>query len=401
MNKNEKTCLPAGRFPEGFLWGVANSAYQVEGDNTNSDWYQWEIENRTEKGVKNGQATDYWNRYKEDHILAEQIGCNAFRNGLEWSKIEPEEGKFSEDSIEHYRQVLLDLKQRGMKRVITLNHWTLPLWFVSKGGWHGKNPEDYFVRFVKKVIQELGEEIDICLVLNEPIIPLNKGYLAGVFPPGKRSILAFWRARRNMINAHKKSYQEIKKYFPDLPVGITQFCNTFEADGIFIIFRPLLKKFQLFYNWGFVMNSLEYHDFIGIDYYATFKMPFFKRMTTENRLTDMGWGIYPKGLYDICMEARKKFKKPIYIFENGLADANDKYRSDFIMEHLKFLNKAIDDGADVRGYFYWSLTDNFEWNKEFDPRFGLVEIDYKTLERKPRPSFYAYKKIIENNGIEE
>jgi beta-glucosidase len=123
-------------------------------------------------------------------------------------------------------------------------------------------------------------------------------------------------------------------------------------------------------------------------------------MTTGDRLSDMEWGIYPKGLYDVCIEAKVMFKKPIYIFENGLADAKDNYRSDFIREHLEFLSKALVDCADVKGYFYWSLTDNFEWNKGFDPRFGLVEIDYRTLERKPRPSFYAYKKIIENNGIE-
>lgn len=391
------------KFPEGFLWGVANSAYQVEGYNNNSDWYQWEMKGNTEKGVKNGKATDYWNRYREDHALAEQIGCNAFRNGIEWSKIEPEEGKFSEEAIDHYRKVLLDLRQRGMKRVVTLNHWTLPLWFVSSGGWHGKNPEKFFVRFVKKIIKELGEEMDICLTLNEPTIPLNKGYLAGVFPPGKKSFFSFWKARRNMIKAHNESYDIIKQYCPNLPVGITQFCNTFEAEGFMKIFKALLKKFQTFYNWGFIKNNLKYHDFIGIDYYATFiltiKFPFFKRMTTEKRLSDMGWGIYPKGLYDICMEA-SVFKKPMYIFENGIADGKDKFRSEFIREHLTFLNKAINAGANVKGYFYWSLTDNFEWNKEFEPRFGLIEIDYKTLERKPRKSFYAYKEIIEKNGFE-
>lgn len=392
------------KFPADFLWGVANSAYQVEGYNTNSDWYQWEMKGRTEGGTKNGRSADYWNRYEEDHALAQQIGCNAFRNGLEWSKIEPEEGEFSEDAIEHYRKVLTDLKRLGIKRVVTLNHWTIPLWFAAKGGWHGENPEKYFVGFVEKVIHALGEEMDICLTLNEPTILLNKGYLAGVFPPGRKSVLAFWKARRNMIKAHKESYRVIKQRFPDLPVGITQFCNTFEVEGALGMFKPLLKKFQMFYNWGFITDSLEYHDFIGIDYYATFvlsfKYPFFKRMTTDNRLSDMGWGIYPKGLYDVCMEAGRSFKKPLYVFENGLADAQDNHRSDFIKEHLEFLNKALVAGADVKGYFYWSLTDNFEWNKEFDPRFGLVEIDYKTLERKPRPSFYAYKKIIEQNGID-
>lgn len=378
------------------------SSHQVEGGNSNNDWYAWEEAGKTLG--RSGKATDYWNKYQQDNAIAQDLGCSAFRFSLEWSRIEPADGEFNKEAIEHYRNVLQDLKTKGMQRVVTLCHWTLPLWFAQKGGWHGKNPEKDFVRYCEFVIKELGDEIDILITLNEPTIPLNKGYLAGVFPPGKKSIAAFWTARNNMIKAHSECYKLVKNIKPELPVGITQFCNTFETAGVLRIFNGLAKKFEVFYNWGFVKKSLDFHDFVGVDYYATFvfslKYPFIARKTTMDRWTDMNWGIYPQGLYDVCMEAQSEFQKPIYIFENGLADANDKHRKDFIRDHLMFLHKAIDGGADVRGYFYWSLTDNFEWNKAFEPRFGLVEINYETLERKIRPSALEYAKICKNNELE-
>jgi beta-glucosidase len=236
--------------------------------------------------------------------------------------------------------------------------------------------------------------------MNEPTVPLNKGYLAGVFPPGKIDPWSYFQARKNMIEGHIKCYKLIKKSFPHLPVGITQFCNTFENRGFL---KKWVEKFQDFYNWGFAGSDKNCHDFIGIDYYATFEPKFFppsiKRKTTRDRWTDIDWGIYPRGIYEICMDAHKKFKKPIYIFENGLADAEDRYRADFVKEHLEYLKKAIDEGADVRGYFHWSLLDNFEWNLAYGPKFGLCEVDFKTMERKPRGSYYVYKEIIDKNRV--
>lgn len=385
-------------FPAGFLWGVAYSSMQVEGDVKNSDWWRWAEEGKTKDKID--KACDSWNRYEEDHQLAENLGCGGFRMSLEWSRIEPNEGEFSQEALAHYKKILQNIKKRGMKRVVTLWHWGLPLWFADNYGWHKKESVEYFARYCQKVIDELGDEIDVFLTLNEPTIPLNKGYLVGIFPPGKINPWYFYRARQNMIKAHEKCYKLIKEAFPRLPVGITQFCNTFESRGFL---KKIFEKFQDFYNWGFVKSGQDYHDFIGIDYYATFEPriipPSVKRKTIKNRWTDMGWGIYPQGIYDICLDAHKKFKKPIYILENGLADEKDKYRADFIREHLEKLQEAIKDGVDLKGYFYWSLLDNFEWNWGYGPKFGLCEMDYKTMERKPRKSYFEYRKIIKNNGI--
>jgi beta-glucosidase len=399
MKKNKIKKNKNKKFPRNFLWGVAYSSFQVEGTDRNNDWWRWAEEGKTKDKI--GKACDSWNRYDEDHKLAQDLGCGGFRLSLEWSRIEPEEGKFSQEALDHYRKILQNIKRRGMKRTVTLWHWGLPLWFADNYGWHKKESAEIFSRYCQKVIDELGGETDIFLTINEPTIPLNKGYLAGVFPPGKINPWSYFQARKNMIEAHRKCYGIIKKSQSDLPVGITQFCNTFESCGFA---KKLIDKFQDFYNWGFVKSNQDCHDFIGIDYYATFEPKFLppsiKRKTTQDRWTDIGWGIYPRGIYDICLQARKEFgDKPIYIFENGLADAKDKYRADFIREHLEYLKKAIDEGADVRGYFHWSLLDNFEWNLGYGPKFGLCEVDFKTIERRPRKSYYEYGKIIEENGV--
>ncbi len=395
--KNKKE-LKKNKFPKGFLWGVAYSSFQVEGGIKNNNWWRWAEIGKTKEKV--GKACDSWNRYDEDHKLAQDLGCGGFRLSLEWSRIELNEGEFSQEALDHYKKILKNIKKRGMKRIVTLWHWGLPLWFVDNYGWHKKESVEFFGRYCQKVVDELGEEIDIFITMNEPTISLNKGYLVGVFPPGKINPWSFFQARKNMIEAHKKCYNLIKKFLPELSVGITQFCNTFESQRIL---KKLIEKFQDFYNWGFIKSDKDYYDFIGIDYYATFETkifpPAFRRKTTKNRWTDIGWGIYPQGIYDICIQAKEKFQKPIYIFENGLADSEDKYRGDFIEEHLEYLKKAIDQGADVRGYFHWSLLDNFEWNLGYGPKFGLCEVDFETMERKPRGAYYEYKKIIENNGL--
>lgn len=386
----------AKNFPKDFLWGVAYASHQVEGNNKGNDWWNWEERGKTRE--RSGWACDSWNRYPIDHNLAEELGCGGFRLSLEWWRIEPEKDSFSKEAIEHYRRVLQNLKKKGIKRVVTLWHWTSPMWFVEEGGWHGEDAVGCFTEYCQKVIDELGDEIDVFITLNEPTIPLNKGYLAGIFPPGKRNPLAFRKARKKMIEAHGICYDIVKEKKKEIPVGITQFCNTFEAGKGLGSLRGLVKKFENAYNWGFMKDNLEKHDFWGIDYYATFvfglKPPFITRKTTENRWTDMEWGIYPQGIYEICMQANAIAEKPVYIFENGLADAKDKYRASFIKEHLAFLEKTVEEGVDVRGYFHWSLLDNFEWNQGYQPKFGLCAINPKTMERLPRESFYRYQEMI-------
>ncbi len=388
-------------FPENFLWGVACSSHQVEGNNSNNDWWEWEQKGKTKE--KSGWACDSWNRYIVDHKLAEDLGCNSFRLSLEWSRIEPEEGVFSEEALGHYKKVLIDLEKRGMKRAVTLFHWTLPIWFSQKYGWHHPQSPEIFSRYCQKVIDFLGDEMDILLTINEPRLILNKGYLAGVFPPGKHNPILFLEARKNLIEGHKRCFDLVKKRNPNLPVGITQFCNDFRWSSGNKFFKRIVERVEDFYNWKF-FNKLEgKFDFVGINYYFGLSInlipPFVKMIKPDGITTEMGWGIHPDGLQELIKNAWRKYKKPIYIFENGIADGEDLHRKKFIESHVKAIQNAISEGADVRGYFYWSLLDNFEWCEGFSKKFGLCEVDFESMERKPRKSYHAYRDIIRKKLI--
>jgi len=392
MEENKKNI-----FPKGFFWGTSTASYQIEGGNSNSDWWQWEERGKTKD--KSGTACDYWNRWPADHELLSQLGVNAFRLSLEWSRIEPREGEFSQEAIEKYRAILQDLKNRNIQTIVTFWHWTSPIWFQEKYGWHKKESVEIFARYGKKIIDELGNLIDVAVVINEPMMPLVFGYLNGKYPPGIRCPIRYCRASKNLSTAYKKVYAYSKEKKSALPVGITMLYNFFEpANKYNPLDQLIVWVAKKFWNESFFQKIKNQCDYYGLDYYFHRRLNIFgQKKDKEVRLNDMGWEIYPEGLEKSLQEIWKKYQLPIYVMENGLADANDKYRSDFIREHINFMEKAMQTGVDVRGYLHWSLMDNFEWLYGYEPRFGLVEIDYKTLERRPRKSFYVYKELIERS----
>ncbi|MBI4692375.1 MAG: glycoside hydrolase family 1 protein [Candidatus Terrybacteria bacterium] len=371
------------KFPKNFYWGAATSAYQVEGGIDNCDWA---------KVYPAGAACDHYNRYEEDFDIAKSLGHNAHRFSIEWSRIEPEEGRFNEKEIEHYKNVIMALKQRGVEPFVTIWHWPVPLWLRDKGGWENKKTIEYFFHYVDKIMLSLKSiQVKFWITLNEPEIYASNSYLKGVWPPQKKNFLSYIKVLRNLIKAHCEAYKIIKKINPGAQVGIAK--NNIYFEGWLALF------IDWWWNFYFLNQIRNFQDFIGLNYYFHNRIKGFKFNQNENRETsDMGWEIYPKGIYHVLKDL-KKYNKPIYITENGLADAKDEKREKFIKEHLQWAHKAIQEGVDLRGYFYWSLLDNFEWDKGFWPRFGLVEIDYQTLERKIRPSALEYKKIIKTNGL--
>lgn len=403
------------KFPKNFLWGAATSAYQVEGNNSNTDWWDWE-----QKGIikeKSGKACDYYGRFKTDHDFLTELGCNTFRLSIEWSRIEPEEGTFSEKEIAHYREVLQDLKNRNIKTQMTLWWWVSPLWFSQKYGFHNKKSVELFARYVQKIVDELGDLIDMYQVFNEPMVPLGQGYLAGVFPPGYKNPIKFFRALNGVANSYKESYRIIKEKYPNVPVGASYLYNWYESDGLGF-FISIINRVSKWFRVDLLDKKIKnYLDFVGIQYYRLGKIKFDRkniRMDSKNQIylgftieedekNLMKWISYPEGIYKVLLEAKKRHNLPIYITENGVptdVGIDDEERIIFIKEHLKFVHKAIEDGVDVRGYNHWSLMDNFEWLYGYKPRFGLIEIDYKTLERKPRKSFLEYAKICKSNEVE-
>ena len=399
------------KFPDGFLWGTSTSAYQVEGGIMN-DWSQWEKSGKRMlklmKQGKNpnhficGQACDSYNRYKEDLELAASLNNNAIRFGLEWSRIQPKKDTWDVGAINHYRDVLAEAKKRGLKTVVTLWHWTNPAWVAKEKGWVNNNNIKHYLRYVDLVIKELGADIDYWVTLNEPMVHVVNGYINGKFPPEKRNIFKAKSVFDNLAKAHIEAYKKIHNYFPKAQVSITKLTNYFEPARKWCPAEiGLAKLLNYLANTKFLNKITNHLDYIGLDYYFYDRIvwyPPFKK-NKNKRVTDMGWEIYPEGIYHV-LKYLAKFNKPILILENGLADTEDKYRADFIREHLYYMHQAIEGGVDVQGYFYWSLLDNFEWADGYGPKFGLYEVDRKTFERTPRSSAKVYAKICTNNAVE-
>lgn len=379
------------KFPQNFLWGSATSAYQVEGGIKDSDWSKFK-----DAGI----ACDHYNRYEEDFDLLEELNQNAFRFSIEWSRIEPREGEFDEKEIEHYKKVLLALRERGISSFVSLYHWTLPLWFSEKGGWLNLQSPDYFGKYVEKVVGSLKEYVDFWITINEPLIYTANSYYRKRYPPQEKSFLKTIKVVKSLIKSHKKAYEIIHGLDGEAKVSIAKNNMFFEPyNQNSRLDRLIAAIARHFWNDYFLKKIKNHLDFIGLNHYFHFKIKFPTSIKNENKIvTDMKWEVYPEGIYHVLKEL-KKYNLPIYITENGLADSRDRLRKDFIRDYLYQTHRAIEEGVDVRGYLYWSLIDNFEWDKGFEPRFGLIEIDYQTLERKPRPSALYYAQICKNNSL--
>ena len=417
-NKKEKIIS----FPNDFFWGSSTSAYQVEGGNVN-DWSQWEKKNakKLAHSAKSywqpwqrekfpqmlspdnyicGRACDHYNRYEEDFDWIKSLHQNAHRLSIEWSRIEPTEGKFNQKELHHYKLVLKALRARGIEPFITLKHWTNPVWLSKKGGATNSDYPRLFVRYVNKVVQELGEFCQYWITVNEPTVTIYNAYLKNKNWPGEKNFIKAYKYFSMTVKAHNMAYDCIKQKFPQAQVGIANLLNFWEPANKKSLLDRLATRLARYYgNEKFINATKSKLDFIGANYYFHDKLKFpYQRLTKKTRVSDLNWEIYPKGIYEVLREI-KKYNLPIYITENGLADADDKYRADFIKEHLFWVNKAIQEKIPIKGYFHWSLMDNFEWNKGFWPRFGLLEIDFDTLTRKLRPSGKIYAEICATNKV--
>ncbi|GAB4339263.1 MAG: glycoside hydrolase family 1 protein [Candidatus Abyssubacteria bacterium] len=419
------------KFPDGFLWGTATSAHQVEGGNRNNDWWQWEQRPGTiADGSTSETACDHYNRFQEDFDLIKNFGHNAHRLSIEWSRLEPQEGLFSSDEFEHYRRVLLALHERGIQPMVTLHHFTNPLWLSRIGGWENPRAVECFVRYARAAARELGPLVQFWNTINEPAVYAHQAYIRGNWPPGSKSLRSAAIVLTNMLRAHALAYHAIHENSPAsrCRVGIAKSVTLLEPLRPRNWLDKALARWSdfLFNHW--FLDAIETgklswpigmgqkvqilsgtHDFIGVNYYTRRKVQFRlcnpadllrRNPPPPNTVTnDLGWEIYPEGLYKMLMGLRK-YQRPIYITENGCADARDALRPEFLRQHLTQMHRAITEGADVRGYFHWSLLDNFEWTFGLTPRFGLVEVDYRTQARAPRPSAHIYSRIARENRLD-
>lgn len=398
------------RFPPHFLWGAALSSYQCEGGNTGSDWYLWE----KERGLaSSASACKHYQLFDSDFRLAKTINLNSLRISLEWARIHSGPNTFSDAEFTHYQEAVDSLIKYDLKPIVTLHHFTNPLWFVLKGGWLKADNIDYFLSFLKRTVEFFKDRVDTWIIFNEPLVYIYNGFISGIWPPGEKSTARANRALGNILAAYLTGYQEIKRIYKDSGtkprISVAKNLRVFSPlPGLNAILNALSAGLhsRIFNFW--ILDYLagkKVLDFIGLNYYCR-EFSRFKNLTGREsvcksgsgRQNYLGWDVYPQGFYKL-LKRLKKYGLPIIITENGTAEKEEPLYEDFLISHLRSLAMAIEEGVDVRGYLWWSLIDNFEWDKGFGPRFGLAEVNYSTFERKLRPFAYTYGKICRDNKI--
>jgi beta-glucosidase len=422
------------KLPKDFLMGSATAALQIEGGDRNNNWYRWCEEGNIKDGTHCINANDHWNRYEDDIAIMKELNHDTYRMGLEWSRIEPKEGIFSEEGIKHYRNEIRKLKENNIRPLVTLHHFSHPLWLEDMEGWENPKVVKYYKRYVEFVVNRLGDLVSDWITINEPNVFLVGGYIDGIWPPGKQSIGSMLKAMKNMIKAHIEGYKTIHRvrkergFDGDTLVGVANHLRVFEAennkvtnkiparliDYFFhtVILEGMTKgRFKLPIGVGhYPLKEGRYYDFIGINYYSRDIIKFslnISRMFGETKVkddaevNDLGWEIYPEGLYRICKKYYGKYNAPIFITENGICDEKDEKRPKFIYDHLKQISRLIEEGIPVQRYYHWTLIDNFEWIEGENARFGLVHNDFKTQKRTIRNSGRFYGEICKYKAITE
>ncbi len=410
-------------FPENFFWGASTAGHQVEGGNKNQ-WSAWELANAKElaqtahhrigwlhnwREIKDqaevpdnyisGRGVEHYTRYKEDFDLLKGLNLNSFRFGVEWSRLEPEEGRWDSAAFNHYKNYIKELRKRGIEPFMNLWHWTQPQWFVEKGGFEKAENIAFFDRFVQKVADELLEDVTYVITLNEPNVYASFSYLTGEWPPEKKTRFTFLKVYWSLTRAHRRAYKILKSAKPSLQIGLAaQLANIQAKHPHSLLDRFSTKWMRYFWNWWFLNRVKHYQDFVGINYYFT---DYYKGMVRRENpsvpVNDLGWYMEPEGLYPLLLRVWSHYKKPIIVTENGVADADDQYRQWWIEETIVAMERALSQGVEVHGYLHWSLLDNFEWKYGWWPKFGLIEVDRKNgMKRRVRPSAKWFAERIKN-----
>jgi len=442
------------KFKRDFLFGAATSSYQIEGavDADGRTPSIWDIFSKIPGKIYNGDtgdiACDHYNRYREDVELMGNIGIDAYRFSISWSRIFPDKGVFNPRGMEFYKNLVNELVKRNIKPVVTLYHWDLPMWVYNMGGWLNRDSVKWFTEYAVKVFEELGESVKLWITHNEPLCASIFGYYEGNHAPGHKDLQEALKAAHHILLSHAYAVKEFRKFnFKNGEIGITLnqipaypatkskedmeaafirdgYLNRWFLDPLFKSSYPGdMKKIYEGLNVSFDFiedNDLQEisikNDFLGVNYYSRELVKYspdsplkFKGVSGKFAKTEMGWEIVPEALYDHILRLRKEYTKiPIYITENGAAfndrvlkkvEVRDEKRIDYLKRHLMEVAKLNQKRMDVRGYFVWSLMDNFEWTYGYSKRFGIIYIDYKTQERILKNSAFWYRDLIKSRAI--
>jgi beta-glucosidase len=416
-------------FPEGFLWGTSTSSHQVEGGNRNNDWWEWEQQpGNIVKGHTSEIACGWWNgKWEEDLDRAQSGGQNAHRLSIEWSRIEPRPGEWDEEAIGYYREIMQGAVDRDLKLVVTLHHFTSPIWLTEKGGWANPEVVSFFERYARKTVNIFKDLADIWVTINEPNVFTFYGYLEGIFPPGKQDFKEAMQVVENLVRAHASAYHAIHEVQSNANVGLAHYYRAMEPARSWnpldrfvtgIRHRTFNTIFPRAVQDGIiripgrkirVQGAARTQDYFGLDYYTKewvcfdpfrpkelFSRGYFPEdatLSTTGFLMDA-----PDGFWEALRYA-KSFNLPVYIMENGVEDASDRMRPQYLARHIRKVWEAINFNWDIRGYFYWTLVDNFEWERGWTQRFGLWDLDIETQERSKRSSADFYLEICEERAL--
>jgi beta-glucosidase len=374
-----------------FYWGTSTSAYQIEGGNTNCDWWRYERADGTHAVEVCGDACDSWHRYEEDLDILVGLGLNAFRLSVEWARIEPERGVFSREALEHYRRVLEACHARGVTPVVTLHHFTLPLWVADEGGFESPHIVSWMSAYAREVAASLGDLIGVACTINEPNIVAIMGYLIGLFPPQVTSWERFVEVNETLRACHVAMRDALKAGPGDFPVGLPLSMQEYEAvPG----FDDQLNSFREEMEDKYLL-ALRGEDYVGVQCYTKLIVgPNGVVTDPDGEVTDMGYLFWPHCVDYTVRRAIELSGAPVIVTENGIGTADDTQRIRYLDEALRGVRGLLDDGLDVRGYFQWSLLDNFEWTFGYRPRFGLVEVDRATFRRTPKPSAQWFAEAV-------
>lgn len=407
-------------FPEKFLWGCATAAHQVEGNNTNSDF--WTMEHLPGSMFKepSGDACDHYHLYPQDIIMLADLGFNTYRFSLEWARIEPEEGFFSNAELDHYRRMLAACHEHHLTPLLTYYHFSLPRWFAMKGSWENAKAADLYARFCEKATRHLGDLVGYASTMNEPDVPQLLNWLNLPGAPVGMSIAEMMQAglanvrkqlnapefvdiflgdgkktRDGLLAAHAKGKDAMKSVRPDMPVGFNLAMTDDQAAPEDSHLEE--KRADVYGPW---LEAARHCDYMGVQTYSRSIVG--KRdlpVPQGAELTQSGMEFYPECVEHVVRYASKETKVPIIVTENGIATEDDTRRVEYYQRALAGLKRAIDDGVDVRGYIAWSLLDNFEWQLGYTPKYGLVAVDLKTQKRTIKPSAAMLGNIARRNAL--
>lgn len=385
-------------FPDGFVWGTATAAHQVEGGNWNNDWWRWEHTPGSGCAEPSGDACDHFWRYPDDIRLLAELGFNAYRFSLEWSRIEPEDGEFSAAALEHYRRMCATCLEHRITPIVTFHHFTTPRWVADRGGWEAPATAGLFARYCERATAALGDLVGWGCTINEPNVVAIHGYRTGAFPPGVRDSEARHRANAVFCDAHRKAYEAIKAGPGDFPLGMTVSMTEYQAvDGGESRLERIRRSME-----DVFLEACRGDDFVGVQTYSRTRIGPDGTLAPEEGVerTLMGYEFWPEALEATIRRAVEVTGVPVLVTENGIGTDDDTRRVEYVRRALAGVRACLEDGLDVRGYVQWSLLDNFEWAYGYRPTFGIVAVDRATQRRNPKPSAFWLGAIARANRLE-